>query len=491
MPDICVFYASEDRNHVQKIVTSLTEYGWTVWWDQSITTGKWPAHVEKAISESRCAVPVWSKTSVDPTRIIVNETQHALDLGLDILPIKIDDTLLPIQFNQTHTIDLTRWTQTPSEYGLKELLTEIEKVIGTPKIKFDGNRPTSYVLGGSEIKLPCFVRSVSSFETQLDPVTALKLLRLMPASDPILVSAYDIYLPQRAKEQFVNYHKELMHQLKAIKERNQLLILDSGNYEAYRKDRKTKWTKKGEKVTWTEAKFIKALKESSFSCTFCFDNLKPSKDSKSIVADVVSRVTNIESENVFPIVHVPQVKTGQYRRDMFPEIIYTISAQINPDIIAIPERELGDGIFERAQMIKKIRKPLNKLDRYQPIHILGTGNPITIIILAAAGADFFDGLEWCRTVVDRQTGLLFHHQQYDFFQKQTQSMSRFNFVRDAVEREDILVKMALHNLDFFHVWMEEIQDNIENDKVGEMLAHYLPKHTYMDIRNSLSGILDT
>lgn len=95
------------------------------------------------------------------------------------------------------------------------------------------------------------------------------------------------------------------------------------------------------------------------------------------------------------------------------------------------------------------------------------------MILAAAGADFFDGLEWCRTVADRKTGFLFHHQQFDFFKEQSKEMAASDFVRNAVSDEEIslLAKMAMHNLDFFNEWMNELQSNIHAGRVGEMI-HY-------------------
>jgi len=99
------------------------------------------------------------------------------------------------------------------------------------------------------------------------------------------------------------------------------------------------------------------------------------------------------------------------------------SRKVSP-FIAVPERELGEGICKKADTVIKIREKLNTIGRYQPIHILGTGNPLSILILAAAGADLFDGLEWCRTVADRDTGFLFHHQQFEFFLKHNQEKWR-------------------------------------------------------------------
>ncbi|WP_182212931.1 hypothetical protein [Stenotrophomonas acidaminiphila] len=66
-----------------------------------------------------------------------------------------------------------------------------------------------------------------------------------------------------------------------------------------------------------------------------------------------------------------------------------------------------------------LRKALDDNGRYVGLHLLGTGNPISIALYAWAGADSFDGLEWCQTVVDHDTGLLFHLSQSDFFRRQT------------------------------------------------------------------------
>ena len=62
----------------------------------------------------------------------------------------------------------------------------------------------------------------------------------------------------------------------------------------------------------------------------------------------------------------------------------------------------------RAKTIIKIRKTLAPKKQYYPLHLLGTGNPLSILIYSICGADSFDGLEWCQTTVDYNTGLLYH-----------------------------------------------------------------------------------
>jgi len=77
-----------------------------------------------------------------------------------------------------------------------------------------------------------------------------------------------------------------------------------------------------------------------------------------------------------------------------------------------------------------------------------TGNPISIAVYAVAGADSFDGLEWCQTVVDFESAQLFHLSHADFFRAQTQwGDSELSFA----------VRTLAHNLEFFADWMTRLQ----------------------------------
>ena len=119
-------------------------------------------------------------------------------------------------------------------------------------------------------------------------------------------------------------------------------------------------------------------------------------------------------------------------------------------MVAIPERELGDGIIERVRTVRDIRRALNGLGKYYPLHLLGTGNPITMIALAAAGADCFDGLEWCRTVVDYEHLTLFHFQHFDFFRELYSTRLQLEIRKIIEDREATYpAQVASYNLDFF------------------------------------------
>ena len=70
MPDICIFCATEDTERVEKIVNTLNKW-WDVWWYKDMIDGNWNEHVEHAIKNSKCVVPVWTNTSVKPGKKVV------------------------------------------------------------------------------------------------------------------------------------------------------------------------------------------------------------------------------------------------------------------------------------------------------------------------------------------------------------------------------------------------------------------------------------
>ncbi len=146
--------------------------------------------------------------------------------------------------------------------------------------------------------------------------------------------------------------------------------------------------------------------------------------------------------------------------------------------MAVPERELGNGILDRACAVNKIRRALNELGFYQPLHLLGTGNPLSIAILSAAGADWFDGLEWCRTVADGETALLYHLHQFEFFGWQSELLAS-PIVQEAVKSETISYqgKVAFHNLDFLSTWMTELRKHLSEGTIERLLTEKLPNGT--------------
>jgi queuine/archaeosine tRNA-ribosyltransferase len=150
---------------------------------------------------------------------------------------------------------------------------------------------------------------------------------------------------------------------------------------------------------------------------------------------------------------------------MAPELFARVSQALRTDFIAIPERELGSGITNRVKTVRAIRTGLNELGHYQAIHLLGTGNPLSVAIFAAAGADSFDGLEWCRTVADHESATLFHFPGLSYN-----------------------AKVAFHNLEFFRFWTVDVQRHTAADNLASVLRAFLPRPFFSKLQMILPDL---
>jgi hypothetical protein len=481
MPDICIFYSEPDENKVETLSSILENFGWSVWWDKDIKNGRWGPEIARNIKTAKCVIPIWNSSAVRDKSITFVEAETSRQLNKPMITLVSEEIDPPFPFGAEHiTANVAGWDCSDGADCVSKIVESVESVLGIAPQKWRGERPSMINLLGKQVKLPCFVKSLSSFETQLDPEAGLIVFSLFPEIDALLVSAYDMCLMEnpevthegKGKENREARHKFMCDQLKILDERGALILMDSGNYEKSRKEDNT-WTGKRlrKEDTWTEERFNWVLENVPYTYAFCFDNLDPSSDPVENALDVISRIEGDHEDFLLPILHAPIDENNIRNHELLPDIFFEYASRKESPFIAVPERELGEGICQKAETVIKIREKLNTLGRYQPIHILGTGNPLSILILAAAGADLFDGLEWCRTVADKKTGFLFHHQQFDFFKNQTIKNPRYPLIKESLERDDIslTLKMALHNLEFFLEWMEELQGGIKTNNIREMI----------------------
>ncbi len=304
------------------------------------------------------------------------------------------------------------------------------------------NRNVSLHVAGTVLKLPCFFPSVSSVRTNLKPVDYIELLSL--CHYPLfLVSAYDLVRCANSQRQRID------NVLKQSKEQGTTILMDSGNYESFWKDDKK----------WKPNDFHKVAETEGYHICFCYDNQDPSSNAELIAEDVVDSVLRDQKHalgTVIPIIHGSATT--------LPDAVRIVAEQIHPILVAVPERELGEGIIERTQTVRRIRESLNTLGTYHPLHLLGTGNPLSISSYAFAGADSFDGLEWCQTTVDHQTGKLLHFQQWDLIRQQTKwsEPSPLSYIQSVL----------MHNLDFYQKFMEKLRVAICSDDAESFLQNY-------------------
>lgn len=310
-------------------------------------------------------------------------------------------------------------------------------------------RPPELNFGGKALPLPVYFPSISSVKTALQPLSYLQVLAsLVGINRQFLVSAFDLAA--------LAQQEDAAKLLQASRDAGVVTLMDSGNYESFWKDARDQWQQNS---------FHQML--SGFPCdiAFGFDEQQPPADVSEHVALVVARWKEDQAAagscQVVPIIHGDA-------RDL-PGLCQAVATQTGVSMLAVAERRLGDGVIDRARSVLAIRNALDQLDRYVVMHLLGTGNPISIALYSAMGADSFDGLEWCQTVVDHDTGLLYHLSQADFFAKQTAWC-------DA--GLSFPARTLVHNLEFYASWMQRLQAAIASETVVDFCRHNFPVHVF-------------
>jgi hypothetical protein len=287
-----------------------------------------------------------------------------------------------------------------------------------------------------------------------------------------LISAYDA-IQHVGKRRQAKFWKAI----DAIRASKSLLFLDSGNYEASRKrDYRSAENQDG----WAPSRFYAAAAEVDADLIFTYDKIRPSGTLTAIGDDVLRRYeidmtrTGYGPDRLCPILHLPGSR-GSDIPTMAADLISRIAGEVRPALVAIPERELGDGLLARMTAVKAIRERLGELSFYQPLHILGTGNPTTIAALSACGGDCFDGLEWCRTAANYDNNNLLHIQHFDLLKNSFGGRIKNSYVRSIVDTPTIpfVLRTASYNYDYFCEWIRTVQ-RLTHSGQSEFLLMSIP-----------------
>jgi queuine/archaeosine tRNA-ribosyltransferase len=314
-------------------------------------------------------------------------------------------------------------------------------------------RAETLIVGGINVPTPTFFPAISSVKSNVQPLDDLMVLRAIKYPQ-FLISAHDVHYAKPIQR------KRIDSLLRDAVRGGQIVLLDSGNYEAFWRERE-KW--------WSARRFARILRSTSSHLAFAFDELRPRGSSRTVAKQVESAVLrdhrSARQATVVPVVH------GTL--NLLPGTIAEVTRRLTPILVGVPERELGEGLYHRAAVIARIRARLDRLGHYCCLHLLGTGNPLSILVYAMAGADSFDGLEWCRTTVDYETSRLHHLSQWDLFSRQSGLR-----LRKLPYRAGALI----HNLRFYSQWMDRIRWAIRAHQEVELLEKYLPTDAIRKIR---------
>jgi queuine/archaeosine tRNA-ribosyltransferase len=465
MADLYLIYAREDFDFAKQLVNQLHQH-WSVWWDYDLV-GDFQQVIEAEMPRSKCVIVLWSESSRKKPSVR-DEVRLAQENDKNIIGIKLDGNPPPYPYGQYSCVELSKEEQCEKQPGFQQLLTKVISVV--PPTKPPARQ---LLLEKINATLPAVFLSVSSHETQLGPVDAIRALRIFNTKT-ILVSAYDFEKTRRTDE--------LVNELSLFRGQGGIVILDSGNYEKSRVN----------DDTWTLEKFHEVLEMVPHDAAFSFDIMASCvdvDDATASIVDAVRRDSQFTNKPIFPIVHASQDEDGRYVPTSLIAIVRNVSKVLKSPLIAFPERELGDGLLQRVRCMLNIRASLNEFEYYQPVHLLGTGDPWSIAPLAAAGADSFDGLEWCRKVIDRQDHRLHHFHHFDFFSYQAELAE--SQITVAAIREGSLDyggKVAFHNLDYFSELTRNLQSFAARGNLLTFLADILPKSVIQQIRREIKEL---
>ena len=134
MADIFVSYSRQDKARVAPLVAALEAEGWSVWWDPAITPGEeFDSLISRELDQARTLLVVWTPNSVD-SRWVRGEARDAADRGV-LIPVRFDNTRLPIDFRAVHTTDLDDWAENRQSQGFRALCKAIESKLGAARAK--------------------------------------------------------------------------------------------------------------------------------------------------------------------------------------------------------------------------------------------------------------------------------------------------------------------------------------------------------------------
>lgn len=320
-------------------------------------------------------------------------------------------------------------------------------------------RPQSIILESKQLQTPLYFPSISSIKTPHQPLDYLSVLSaLSGVTNKFLISAFD-FLPLRDEP-------DATYCISKARDAGSTVLMDSGNYESF-------W--KNSQAHWKQPDFHAALDAYSCDIAFGFDDQAPPDDENEHIDLIVSRWQLDQNRagkcQIIPIIHG--------NSHALPQLCRKVAQQTGVGFVAVAERRLGDGLIARALTIRAIRQSLDSLGRHVFLHILGTGNPISMAVFSVEGADSFDGLEWCQTVVDYDSGFLFHLSQADFF------------ISQSVWSDADLpfhIKVLAHNLEFYKNWMDRLQRASREKLMVNFCRFNFPDRIYRICADSLEWV---
>jgi hypothetical protein len=200
-------------------------------------------------------------------------------------------------------------------------------------------------------------------------------------TSPILISAYDVH------------YRLISNKIRF----SQLLVLDSGGYEArIEHDLSETYGKIHKPKPWNKRFHERVLANWKSP----WPTVAVSFDSPAQFLPLSKQITNATSlRKKYPdFLWEFLVKPESPKNPFLPleKLLKKVAQLRGFAIVGLTEKELGDSVFTAMTNIARLRMDLDAVGLTIPIHVFGSLDALTTILYFLAGAEIFDGLTWLR-----------------------------------------------------------------------------------------------
>jgi len=149
MADVFLSYAREDRQCAALFAQKLAQRGWTVWWDRQAQIGRsFSDEIERELELARCVIVLWSRSSVT-SDWVKGEASEAMNRRV-IVPIRIEEVRVPLEFRRLQTADVFDWHQSIEGDDFEACLRSI--------VGFTGRTPDRTNCSPADVDPPDLIR---------------------------------------------------------------------------------------------------------------------------------------------------------------------------------------------------------------------------------------------------------------------------------------------------------------------------------------------
>lgn len=140
MADVFLSYARPSAKAAELVATALREHGYSVWFDESL-----PAHraysevIEEQLESAAAVVVLWSNDAAH-SQWVRSEANRARETDR-LIQVRLDNSRLPMPFDQIQCADLSRWLGDPEAAPWKVVVSSVAALANREAASGRSKRP--------------------------------------------------------------------------------------------------------------------------------------------------------------------------------------------------------------------------------------------------------------------------------------------------------------------------------------------------------------